>query len=96
MTQYIIKGGISHARYATLSCNLNTTIMFWGGFPIKEKVPGLLINAWYLDDGTICGSSRDLQKALDIIEEDRSACGLHPNRAKSLLLSSTTVLPECN
>ena len=48
-------------------------------------MPGLLINAWYLDDGTLCGSPRDLQKALDIIEEDGSACGLHLNRAKSLL-----------
>ena len=27
---------------------------------IKEEVPGLLINAWYLDDGTLCGSVRDL------------------------------------
>ena len=52
---------------------------------VREKVPGLLINAWYLDDGTLCGSPRDLRKALDIIEEDGSACGLHLNRAKSLL-----------
>ena len=52
---------------------------------VREKVPGLLINAWYLDDGTLCGSPCDLRKALDIIEEDRSARGLHLNRAKSLL-----------
>ena len=52
---------------------------------VQEKLPGLLINAWYLDDDTLCGSPRDLQKALDIIEEDGSACGLHLNRAKSLL-----------
>ena len=52
---------------------------------VREKVPGLLINAWYLDDGTLRGSPRDLQKALDIIEEDGSTCGLHLNRAKSLL-----------
>ena len=48
-------------------------------------MPGLLINAWYLDNGTRCGSPRDIQKALDIIEEDGSACGLHLNGAKSLL-----------
>ena len=48
-------------------------------------MPGLLINAWYLDNGTRCGSPRDLQKALDTIEEDGSTCGLHLNGAKSLL-----------
>ena len=48
-------------------------------------MPGLLINAWYLDDGTLCGSPHDLREALDIIEEDGSACGLHLNGAKSLL-----------
>ena len=51
---------------------------------VREKVLSLLINAWYLDDGTLCGSLRDLQKAL-VIEEDGSACGLNRNRAKSLL-----------
>ena len=47
---------------------------------IKEEVPGLLINAWYLDDGTLCGSVRDLRAALSIIE-----AGLSLNRSKSLL-----------
>ena len=27
---------------------------------VREKVPGLVINAWYLDDGTLCGSPRNL------------------------------------
>ena len=52
---------------------------------IKEEVPNLLINAWYLDDGTLCGSASDLCSALAIIEEDGPARGLHLNRAKSLL-----------
>ena len=52
---------------------------------IKEDVPNLLINAWYLDDGTLCGSASDLCAALAIIEEDGPARGLHLNRAKSLL-----------
>ena len=52
---------------------------------IKEEVPNLLINAWYLDDGTLCGSASDLCAALAIIEEDGPARGLHLNRAKSLL-----------
>ena len=41
--------------------------------------------AWYLDDGTLCGSANDLRAALAIIEEDGPARGLHLNRAKSLL-----------
>ena len=42
-------------------------------------------DAWYLDDGTLCGSACDLVKALKIIEEGGPARGLHLNRSKSLL-----------
>ena len=52
---------------------------------MKTAAPGLKINAWYLDDGTLCGSRCDLATALWIIEEDGPPCGLHLNRAKSLL-----------
>ena len=52
---------------------------------IKEGVPNLLINAWYLNDGTFCGSASDLCAALAIIEEDGPARGQHLNRAESLL-----------
>ena len=51
---------------------------------IKE-VPDLLINVWYLDDGTLCGSATDLLKALAIIEREGPARGLYLNRGKSLL-----------
>ena len=52
---------------------------------INREVPGLNINAWYLDDGTLCGSAEDLSAALAIVEEDGPARGLHLNRGKSLL-----------
>ena len=52
---------------------------------IKREVPGLLINAWYLDDGTLCGTADDLKAALEIIEEDGPSRGLQLNREKSLL-----------
>ena len=29
---------------------------------IQAEVPGLLANAWYLDDGTLCGSPDNLAK----------------------------------
>ena len=54
---------------------------------IAEELPSLLMNVWYLDDGTLCGSGEDLLlKALNIIEEDGPSRGLHLNRSKSLLL----------
>ena len=52
---------------------------------IKREVPHLLINAWYLDDGTLCGSPDDLLRALKIVEEDGPAKGLNLNMLKSLL-----------
>ncbi len=35
---------------------------------IQSEVPGLSINAWYIDDGTLVGSPNDLLSALEIIE----------------------------
>ncbi len=52
---------------------------------IHQEVPNLNINAWYLDDGTLCGSPNDLQLALRIVEEDGPGRGLRLNRSKSLL-----------
>ena len=44
----------------------------------KEEVPGLNINAWYLDDGTLCGSPNDQLEALKIVEEDGPGPGADP------------------
>ena len=44
---------------------------------IRNQVPNLKVNAWYLDDGTLCGSPADLAQALDIIESEGPSCGLH-------------------
>ena len=52
---------------------------------IKREVPSLLCNAWYLDDGTLCGTPQDLAAAMKIIEEEGPPRGLHLNRHKSLL-----------
>jgi len=52
---------------------------------IKSEVPNLPINAWYLDDGTLCGSPSELTTALKIIEEEMGPRGLFLNCAKSLL-----------
>ena len=34
---------------------------------IKQEVPSLLINAWYLDDGVLVGKQAELQKVIDIL-----------------------------
>ena len=52
---------------------------------IKADAPGLALNAWYLDDGTLVGSPEDLAAALHIVESDGPTLGLHLNRSKSLL-----------
>ena len=52
---------------------------------IKVVVPGLALDARYIDDGTLVGSSGDLVAALHIIERDDPLVGLDLNRAKSLL-----------
>ncbi len=52
---------------------------------IQDQGPGLLIDAWYFDDGTLCGLAKDLHAALEITEGDGPAHGLHLHRANSLL-----------
>ena len=44
------------------------------------------LNAWYLDDGTLCGCPTDLCCALAIIEAEWPPRGLFLNRSKSLLI----------
>ena len=62
----------------------------WGPrvlLPIIEKakrtVPGLLINTWYLDDGTLCGSTTDPRATFEIIEVEGPLRGLSFKRGKS-------------
>ena len=56
---------------------------------IREQVPGLALNSWYLDDGTLIGSPDQLAAALDIIEREGPTVGLNLNRSKSLLFLSS-------
>ena len=63
---------------------------------IAEEVPTLELNAWYLDDGTLCDCKEDLLKALSIIEEDGPLRGLFLNRSKLLVYISSDVAPLDN
>ena len=53
---------------------------------IKAEVPGLALNAWYLDGGTLMGFLEDLAAALHITERDGPSVGLYLNRAKFLFI----------
>ena len=61
---------------------------------IKREVPELLINAWYLDDGTLCGSLSDIGSALAIIESVGPSRGLILNKSKSLLFVPADASPS--
>ena len=43
---------------------------------IKQEVPGLKINTWYLDDGVLAGSKAELHEAVDIISREGPPRGL--------------------
>ena len=56
---------------------------------IKEQVPTLDLNAWYLDDGTLVGTAPELSQVVDIMVREGPARGLilstaHTTRAPSL------------
>ena len=59
---------------------------------MKHEVPGLLVNAWYLNDGTLCGSLDDLAAALSTIESEGPPRGLLLNRSKSLIVAPANFL----
>jgi hypothetical protein len=52
---------------------------------LKDTCPELLLNVWFLDDGTLVGSREDLQAALDLLEAERPPRGLHLSHSKSMV-----------
>ena len=44
---------------------------------IQERVPGLPVNSWFLDDGTQVERHEDLQAVVDILVEEGPAKGLY-------------------
>lgn len=49
---------------------------------LQERVGALALNAWLMDDGTLIGSTDDVQHALKIITGEGPALGLHINLPK--------------
>ena len=43
---------------------------------IKERVPSLMLNAWYLDDGTLIGTVEELQAVVDMVKVEGPPKGL--------------------
>ena len=52
---------------------------------LRETLPDLILNAWYLDDGTLSGTPSDLKTAFDVIQTQGSSVGLNLNASKSLI-----------
>ena len=50
---------------------------------IKQEIPSLIINAWYLDDGVLVGKKAELQKVIDILLREGPARGLSLSMTKS-------------
>ena len=50
---------------------------------VKEEVPNLKQNAWFLDDGALAGNREDLKKVVDIIKEEGPQRGLNLSTEKS-------------
>ena len=63
---------------------------------ITLEVPHLVMNSWYLDDGTLCGSLSDIQSAPNIIEEEGPSRGLILNKEKSLLFAPSVCSLDSN
>ena len=62
---------------------------------IAEEVPDLLLNGWYLDEGTIVGKLEDIKKAVSIIRQDGPARGLFlSTEATSPVPKSTMWCPD--
>ena len=51
---------------------------------IAEEVPGLRLNAWFLDDGTLVGTREELELVVDILERDGPARGLVLSTSRSV------------
>ena len=50
---------------------------------IKDSVPDLVLNVWYLDDGNIIGTPDQLKRVIDILVKEGPPCGLHLRPEKS-------------
>jgi hypothetical protein len=55
---------------------------------IAKEIPGLTMNAWYLDDGVLCGPAKLVRKALAILQTDGPEMGLHLNLKKCELITT--------
>ena len=53
---------------------------------VRVAYPNLALNSWYLDDGVIAGSAKDVLKALEIIQRLRPDLGMDLNLKKNELV----------
>ena len=56
---------------------------------IKDEVPELDLNNWYMDDGSLFGKAAAVLKAWNIIKDFGPSLGLQVNLSKCELISSS-------
>ena len=54
---------------------------------LDDKLPNLMKNSWYLDDGIIAGTEEELCESLEILATHGNKCGLELRRDKCELCS---------
>jgi hypothetical protein len=57
-------------------------------FKIRNNFPNLILNLWYLDDGSLVGSNDDLLQILKLIDSEGAALGLQLNLKKCVVIGS--------
>ena len=58
---------------------------------IKQEVPMLLQNSWYLDDGILVGTEAELMHTFEILESEGKDLGLNVKTSKCMLWSPQTM-----
>ena len=72
-------------------------LLSWYPAYADEECAEILLQAWYLDNGTLAGTRSAVLRALHLIEELGPALGLHVNLAKCEMFSrrgNTSFPPE--
>ena len=62
---------------------------------IVEECPGLIVNSWYLDDGTLIGDADSINKVIEILQTNGPPLGLILNSSKCEIWSPTGHSLDC-
>ena len=61
---------------------------------IRDRCPNLVANSWYLDDGVVAGSQRDVVEAFRLIDTEGPLKGMFLNTGKSEVWNPFGLVPD--